>query len=100
MPAAAGSDEKDGYMKRVCDDCHASYDDARCVTYCPHDEFISAIDAARKDHAAWLTGRRLRLQAEAETGPDRTIQSIDGQGYVMLTDGDGPFNPFLFMVME
>ena len=87
-------------MKRVCDDCQASYDDARCVTYCPHDEFISAIDAARKDHATQLIHKKLRFAHEVATGPDRTIQSIDHKGYVTLAHGPGVFNPFLFRVMD
>lgn len=87
-------------MERVCDDCGAGYDDALCVTYCPHDQFIAAVDAARKDYAAALIDRRVRFKHEAATGPDRTIQSIDHAGYVTLAGVDGLFNPLHFTVVE
>jgi hypothetical protein len=35
-------------MLRDCDDCGNSYDDAECLTCCPHSRFISPEDRERK----------------------------------------------------
>jgi hypothetical protein len=85
-------------MMRECPECLAKYDDARCLTYCPHEEFISEFDAAMKDCAAELLGRPLRFAAEWREGPIHRVQSIGATGQVTLVDFPGEFAPYLFVI--
>lgn len=82
----------------TCEDCKLSYDDARMLTYCPHDAFLSEFDAAMKDGAMQLIGRPIMF---ADGRPDKTVyrvQSIGWRGQITLVGKDEEFEPFLFVI--
>ena len=85
-------------MERTCEECAAVYDDARCTTICPHEPFLSEFDAAMKDCATTLLGKKVRFHHQWETGPDHTVQSVGFTGMVTLVDMAGEFAPHLFVV--
>lgn len=85
-------------MDRVCEECGGSYDDARCLTYCPHDPFLSEFEVAQKDCAISLLGKSVRFVHEWRTGPDRRVQSVNFVGMVTLEDMIGEFAPHLFVL--
>ncbi len=90
-------------MLRECEDCGENYDDARCLTYCPHHEFLDAASLERKDLAITLVSRDLHF-ANQVGGPRYRIESIDWIGMVTIQPvGDAPkmvgaFGPHLFVV--
>jgi hypothetical protein len=86
-------------MERACDECGRNYDDARCLTYCPHDPFLSEFEAEMKDCAtSLLLGKTVRFLHQWRTGPDHRVQSVGFTGMVTLADMVGEFAPYLFVV--
>ena len=85
-------------MDRTCDYCGKSYDDARMMTYCPHEAFLSEFEAAQKDCAMSLFGKTVRFHHQWKTGPDHRVQSVGFTGMVTLADMPGEFAPHLFVV--
>lgn len=86
-------------MDRTCDDCGMRYDDARRLTYCPHDPLMSDADLAQKDMAISLTGKTIRFNHQHDTGPDFRVQSVGWNGMVTLDAFPGEFAPHLFVVV-
>lgn len=78
-------------------DCGQRYDDARCLTFCPHEEFISEFDAEMHDLAIKLTNKPLRFAHEWESGPIYRIRSVGPTGMVTLDNLPGEFAPSLFV---
>src|ERR1035438_2298470 len=87
-------------MLRDCDDCGNSYDDAECVTYCPHPRFISPEDARRKDLAIGLINSPLCFKEAQPNPPVVRIESISHNGMVTLRGWPDEFEPSRFKVME
>ena len=85
-------------MNRICDDCGQSYDDARCLIYCPHDPLMSDEDMAQKDAGIALFGKTVRFHHQAESGPDMQVRSVGWNGMVTLDAFEGEFSPHLFVV--
>jgi hypothetical protein len=88
-------------MNRFCAECQLSYDDARCSTICPHEAFITAAEALRKDRAGAMLHKDLRWQG-SKTGTVVRIQSVTSQGFVTLAGYPAHhlYNPNLFEVIE
>lgn len=84
-------------MNRQCPECYKIYDDALCLTYCPHERFISDDAARRKDLAFSLVGKRITLKGYFD---ESRIQSIDGDGYVNLIGVLGSFDPYTLEVIK
>lgn len=84
-------------MTRNCEKCTATYDDAKCSTLCPHNQFISDEAAKQKDLAISLAGKDLWFAHMQEGVPFR-IQSIGHTGMVSLVGMVGEFAPHLFVV--
>jgi hypothetical protein len=91
-------------MQRICEQCGATYDDARCNTLCPHPQFLSHLAFLRKDRATRLAGKDLYVVA----GPGRDgrlqpvsgnrryrIQAIGWDGMVTLAGETIERSPFL-----
>lgn len=85
-------------MITICSTCHLRYDDALCWTICPHERFISDEDAARKDLACSLFGKKLRFNHMASGALE--VQAIDYKGMVTIKGMSGEFAPHLFKVVE
>lgn len=85
-------------MNRYCDQCGRHYDDAIHMTFCPHEEFMTAESRSRKDLAISLIGKNLCFHHQAKTGPVHRIVAVSFEGFVTLADMDGEFNPDLFVV--
>ena len=83
-------------MITTCDDCGSAYDDARRLTYCPHDEFMSEDDLAQKDLAISLCQKPVRFRHQPD-GLAHRIQAIGFTGMVTLVDMVGEFAPHLFV---
>jgi hypothetical protein len=85
-------------MQKTCDSCARVYDDAKCWTYCPHDQFLSDESLAQKDLANRLCGKRLRFNHM----PDGNlyIESVNWEGMVTIKGMPGEFAPHLFQVVE
>ncbi len=81
-----------------CQECGEHYDDARLLTYCPHDPFLTEFEAAQKDCAISLIGKPIRFHHQWKTGPDHRVQSVNFVGMVTLVDMVGEFAPYLFVV--
>jgi hypothetical protein len=87
-------------MNRQCEDCKVRYDDARQVTYCPHAEFLTPGQAARKDAAMKLLGKKVVFwHRPAGVGP-AIVDSIDFEGMVSIKGWSGMFHPELFVVED
>ena len=82
-------------MQRTCSACRASYDDAVCWTFCPHDRFISDEHAARKDLAHSLMGKPLLFD-----GVRTRVNYVCGDGMVEIDGFTGQFAPHLFMIVD
>lgn len=82
-------------MIRQCDECPASYDDARCSTICPHGAFLTVQQAEQKDLACSLIGKRVRFNHQSET-ETHAIRAVLWDGMVELDDLPGQFAPHLF----
>lgn len=67
----------------TCSTCSKVYDDALCFTFCPHNQFISSTDAARKDAAIKTFDGRKRYRVKG-TSIEGCVTSIDAFGYVSL----------------
>jgi hypothetical protein len=91
-------------MQRKCETCGFDYDDARCTTICPHQQFISDENAKQKDLAFSLVGKPLRWLVELPgyAYVPIFIQSIRHDGMVTLRGDEfpGEFAPHLFTVIE
>jgi hypothetical protein len=86
-------------MTRRCADCLAEYDDARQFTICPHEAFLSEDEAAQKDAALALLGRRVFFAHRPEGIPAARVTTVTG-GMVCLEGWAGEFAPHLFVVAE
>lgn len=82
----------------TCAECGRNYDDARRLTYCPHEPFLSEFEAAQKDCAMSLFDKPVRFHHQWKTGPDHRVQSVGFTGMVTLVDMVGEFAPHLFVV--
>lgn len=88
-------------MNILCVDCFTYFDDARRLSYCPHEPLASDEILDRKDAAArLLMANTVRFNHEADTGPDRKIQSVSWDGMVTLGDLAGEFAPHLFVAVR
>lgn len=83
-------------MERRCEDCGRAYDDARRLTYCPHDPLMSDADLAQKDLGLSLIDRKVRFNHQSETGPDVRVTSVLWNGMVTIDALPGEFAPHLF----
>ncbi len=86
-------------MITYCKFCDVNYDDAKCTTICPHEQFISDKLAAQKDLAFSLIDKDLYF-AHRREGDTFRIQSIGHDGMVELRGMVGQFAPHLFVVKE
>jgi hypothetical protein len=84
-------------MKTYCVKCDLEYDDAKCTTICPHEQFISDDHAAQKDLAFSLIDKDLWF-AHIQTGTPFRVQSINHEGMIELQGMSGYFAPSLFVV--
>ncbi len=86
-------------MMVKCQECDKRYDDARRLTYCPHEPLMSDDDLAQKDAGMALIGKTIRFNHQRDTGPDMRVQSVGWNGMVTLVDMVGEFAPHLFVVV-
>jgi hypothetical protein len=92
-------------MTRTCPSCHVTFDDALCLTYCPHSQFIEGSNAARKDRAFSFSGKTLRfkdsfLKVDSPLKDQRLrLQSIDWCGYMTVVGLPGSYSPDVFEVV-
>ena len=82
-------------MTVTCKNCRISYDDAECMTLCPHQRFISEDDARQKDLAFSLIWKDLQFHHTTHMAPLH-VQSINSTGMVTLRELPGEFAPHLF----
>lgn len=78
----------------TCPHCDVCYDDVVRWALCPHDQFISHEDAARKDLAYSLLGKKLLFD-----GVPTAVDTISRDGMVYVTGFSGEFAPHLFKVI-
>jgi hypothetical protein len=83
----------------TCPDCGDIYDDARKLTFCPHDGFLSTMDLKQKSAALELCGKTVRFAHQRDTGPDHHVLSVSWNGMITLRDmaDYGEFAPSLFV---
>lgn len=89
-------------MKRRCEKCRKSFDDARRNTICPHEQFLPADLIEQKDLAISLIGKELCFNHMPD-GPRYKVQSVGFDGMITLCGGDelpGEFAPHLFTVAK
>ena len=90
-------------MQVTCKTCDARYDDALCMTYCPHERFISDEAAARKDLGYGLLGKLVTLvpwTGNADAAPrTRRVMSMTREGYVTLEGLPGRVAPEILRVV-
>lgn len=77
-------------MQTTCQTCGVDYDDAVCLTTCPHVRFISDEACRRKDRAIRLLGKEVLLPAV--TG---RVTSVNAVGMIRLEGITGEFDPTL-----
>jgi hypothetical protein len=86
-------------MQRTCEDCGCHYDDGVMLTRCPHQRFLTNEQAAQKDLAISLLGKRLNWRGIP--GPEPfTINAISQTGMVEVSGFTGLFAPNLFVVVD
>ncbi len=73
-------------MTTTCEACKTAYDDARCTTICPHQEFLTEEQARRKDAAVKLLGRMV-ARKEQPRGPFFRCIGVNWEGNVWIDDG-------------
>lgn len=86
-----------------CLKCKKFYDDARCNTLCPHEQFLPDHLIEQKDLAASLIGKDIRFNHMTDDGHCYRVQSIGWDGMVTICGGDelpGEFAPHLFTVVK
>ena len=71
-------------MVQQCAECGVRYDDGSCLTYCPHERFITVADARRKERAFQLLGRRVRFAGAAPDQPIHEVWAVNAVGFVSL----------------
>ena len=86
-------------MKKYCVNCDIEYDDAKCTTICPHEQFISDEMAAQKDLAFSLVGKPVCCAHLPDAEPMH-VQSIDSTGMVTLSGMTGSFAPHILVVKK
>lgn len=88
-------------MRLTCPDCRKRYDDARCSTICPHEQFMPDDLIAQKDLACSLIGKDVCFNHMMD-GPRYCVQSIGWDGMVTLAGDEmvGEFAPHLFTVVK
>ena len=86
-------------MNVQCDKCHKRYDDAKKWTICPHEQFLSDTQFARKDLAISLIGKDLYF-AHRQEGEMFHISTVTWEGMVTLDNLPGEFTPGLFVVAK
>lgn len=89
-------------MKVHCLKCRKTFDDARCNTICPHEQFLPDDLIKQKDLAISLIGKDLYFNHMPD-GPRYKVQSVGWDGMITLCGGDelpGEFAPHLFMVAK
>lgn len=84
-------------MKVTCPDCKLKYDDARRLTFCPHDPLMSDEHLEQKDAGLALQGKDVRFAHEAGHGKIWHVESCNHIGQVALKDMPGWFAPHLFV---
>ncbi len=87
-------------MKVTCGTCDKTYDDAECVTICPH-WIVSREDLDRKDAAMKLLGKKVRFRNDTEV--DYPVDSVSWNGLVKLKGYPlqfVQFGPHMFVVEE
>lgn len=86
-------------MKQSCEKCGVDYDDARCSTICPHEQFLPDDLIRQKDLAATLIGKVVRFNHQPD-GPSYRVQSIGWDGMISLAGEELPgwFAPHLFTI--
>lgn len=84
-------------MMVICETCGENYDDADCMTFCPHRLIMPAADLAQKKLAIELCERDICF-AHQPDGPRHRIQSVSWNGMVTLHEMVGEFAPHLFIV--
>lgn len=86
-------------MNVNCLDCGKRYDDARHLTFCPHDPLMSDADLKQKDAGLALLGKVVRFNHEPD-GPTHRVQWVGYNGMVGIDTYRGDFAPHLFVVVE
>ncbi len=83
-----------------CEECGLHYDDARRLTYCPHEPLMPDDDLARKDAGMALFGKTVRFNHQRDSGPDMRVQSVGWNGMVTIDAFPGEFAPHLFIIVR
>lgn len=86
-------------MTTKCSTCGVTYDDAKCVTYCPHNQFLTDQQFQQKDKAISLLGKKVHF---AHQTPENvhTVQAVVFDGMIEISGMAGQFAPHLFKVVE
>lgn len=84
-------------MLVICADCKRPYDDAVRWTFCPHERFLTQLQAEQKDLAITLLGKRVRFLHEPQ-GESYRVTRVGMDGLVSLEGLIGYFSPRLFVL--
>jgi hypothetical protein len=89
-------------MNVTCEQCETAYDDARSLTYCPHELIYPATIMDRKDTALELLGKQVRFahQKPSDAPEGYRVQSVNWSGLISIEGFSGLFAPHLFVVVE
>jgi hypothetical protein len=87
-------------MTGSCTACNREYDDARMSTLCPHEEFLTVEQAAQKDTAIRLIGRRVLFAHKPEGVPPALVTTVHWDGMVELEGWSGQFAPHIFVLAD
>jgi hypothetical protein len=83
-------------MTRICENCGKEYDDADCITTCPHALIMPRQDLDRKKQALSLMGKTVRFNHNTQA---LHIEAITWNGYICIAGIPGEFAPHLFTVI-
>jgi hypothetical protein len=71
-------------MQTTCKTCKLEYDDARSLTFCPHEPIASDAILARKDQAYKVFDSRKKYRVKG-TDIEGTVSSIDHAGMISFS---------------
>lgn len=83
----------------TCPECDVPFDDARCTTICPHEQFLPDDLITQKDLAMSLCGKDVCFNHMPD-GPRYHVQSVGREGRITLAELPGEFAPHLFVVAK
>ena len=84
-------------MKRTCETCRTTYDDATQLKFCPHEWFITDEALARKVMAVQLLGQEVFWAHDEAQAEPLHVTAVTFDGMVELRGMSVVFAPHLFV---